>query len=294
MSTETDFFCALVLVRPCGPAAMASFPTVKSTQRTSSFGTSPRFNVPKSARLTPGPGTYGTGSYGSGITSSQYASSLSPHWNSRTSTPVLRKSPTSDYMAQGSSFGQQCTSVRSSASASALHARTPRRQRNTDENPGPGAYSYSSSFSRSAEKRNGVGSSFGGSQDLGRLDTWAGLSPEQKTPGPHQAGFAACGGGHVLSDWQSGGPSNVASPAPPGRGGASPTCPLAASTLLCRLGCAAHASLGFVPPWQGLGHASLGLTSLGKAWPPRRLKGVPYDPSLSGFEMRTSPPTRVF
>ena len=178
---------------------MASFPTIQSNQHTSSMGTSSRFGVPKSARLTPGPGAY----VGSEITASQYASSPSAPWNARTSAPVLRKSRSSEYMGQGSTFGAQSTSVRSSTPASSFG--TARRLPREDKVPGPGAYGFSSSFARSAEKRDGTGSSFGGSQDLGRLDTWAALSPEEQTPGPHQAGPASCGGGHVLSGWRSGG-----------------------------------------------------------------------------------------
>ena len=175
---------------------MASFPTVQSNQHTSSMGTSSRFGVPKSARFTPGPGAY----VGSEITGSQYASSPSAPWIPRTATPGLRKSTSSEYMGQGSTFGAQSTSVRASTPRSSFG--TAHRLLREDKVPGPGAYGFSSSFARSAEKRDGIGSSFGGSQDLGRLATWASLSPEEQTPGPHQAGPDSCGGGHVESTWR--------------------------------------------------------------------------------------------
>ena len=175
---------------------MASFPTVRSNQPTGSMGTSARFGVPKSARLTPGPGAY----CGNGITASQYPSSPSAPWPAIPSARVLRKSTSSEYIRPRSSFGAQSTSVRSSAPSASFGTarRLPRQENNV---PGPGAYEFSSSFARSAEKRDGNGSAFGGSQDLGRLATWAALPPEEQTPGPHQAGPTACGGGHILSDW---------------------------------------------------------------------------------------------
>ena len=181
---------------PSSSVAMASFPTVQSNQHTSSMGTSSRFGVPKSARFTPGPGAY----VGSEITGSQYASSPSAPWIPRTATPGLRKSTSSEYMGQGSTFGAQSTSVRASTPRSSFG--TAHRLLREDKVPGPGAYGFSSSFARSAEKRDGIGSSFGGSQDLGRLATWASLSPEEQTPGPHQAGPDSCGGGHVESTWR--------------------------------------------------------------------------------------------
>ena len=180
--------------RPLLP--MASFPTVRSNQPTGSMGTSARFGVPKSARLTPGPGAY----CGNGITASQYPSSPSAPWPAIPSARVLRKSTSSEYIAPRSSFGAQSTSVRSSAPSASFGTarRLPVHGNNV---PGPGAYEFSSSFARSAEKRDGNGSAFGGSQDLGRLATWAALPQEEQTPGPHQAGPESCGGGHILSDW---------------------------------------------------------------------------------------------
>jgi hypothetical protein len=195
---------------------MASFPALTTS---SSMGTSSRFGVPKSARFTPGPGAY----CGNEITASQYASSPSAPWNASTSAPLLRRSTSSEYMGQGSTFGAQSTSVRSSTPACSFGSA--RRLPREDKVPGPGAYGFSSSFARSAEKRNGIGSAFGGSQDLGRLATWSALPLEEQTPGPHQAGPSSCGGGQILSDWQSSGSAKVAFPSRSiGRDSASPTC----------------------------------------------------------------------